>query len=102
MTLRRTLAALCTAALLAAAAPALAGTRVGGDLEIDVRTGHVVTVSSGILSKARTDIGNVMEGTRVSGNLKRTVRVGHVVTVSKGIGSKTCTRIGNVGPASGC
>ncbi len=95
--MRRFTALFAFALTLGLAQASLAETKVGGDLDIDVKTGHVVTVSNGILSKASTNIGSIMDGTKVGGDAEIDVKTGHVVTVSKGILSKAETNIGTVG-----
>ena len=93
----RFLAFLAASALTLAASASFADTKIGGDLEIDVKTGHVVTVANGILSKAETNIGSIMDGTQIKGDAEIDVKTGHVVTVANGILSKAKTNIGTVG-----
>jgi hypothetical protein len=82
---------------LALATAGSAETKVGGDLSIDVKTGHVVTVANGLLSKAETNIGSIADGTEIGGDATIKVSTGHVVTVANGLLSSAKTNIGTVG-----
>ena len=76
---------------------ASAETKIGGDVEIDVETGHVLTVAAGLASKANTNVGSVGRNTKVGGDLELDVETGHILTVAAGLAAKANTNIGSIG-----
>jgi hypothetical protein len=72
-----------------------AQSKVGGDVDIKVKTGHVATVAAGLGNKAETSIGSI-EKSKVGGDVNIKVKTGHVATVAAGLGNKAETSIGAI------
>lgn len=83
--------------VLGAASLSSAETKIGGDVEIDVKTGHVLTVAAGLASKASTNVASVGPDTKIGGDLKLSVKTGHILTVAAGLAARAETNIGSIG-----
>lgn len=76
---------------------ASADTRVYGDVEIDAKTGNVVTVALGANSDASTEIASIGEDTQVRGDVNLKVQTRDVITIAGGRNADARTRIGAIG-----
>ena len=83
-------------ALFSAAAFA-ADTEIDGDVEIDVQTGHVLTVAAGRNAKAETNVASVGKYVEIDGDFDADVKTGHLLTVGAGQGAEAYTNIGSIG-----
>ena len=72
-------------------------TKVGGDVKIDAKTGHVLTVAAGKDAEANTNVASIAKGTKIGGDFKAKVRTGHILTVAAGKDTEANTNIGSVG-----
>ena len=76
---------------------ASAETKIGGDVEIDIETGHVLTVAAGLGAKASTNVASVGPDVKIGGDLELDIKTGHILTVAAGLGAQAETNIGSIG-----
>lgn len=95
--MRRFISIFMVLSLALCASFASAETKIGGDVEIDVETGHVLTVAAGLGAKANTNVASVGRNTKIGGDLELDVETGHILTVAAGLSSKANTNIGSIG-----
>jgi len=93
--IRTALVLLVSAFALSSAASA--NTDVYGNVDIDARTGNVVTVALGADADASTEIASIGENTQIRGNVDIQVQTRDVVTIAGGRNSEARTRIGAIG-----
>ena len=80
----------------------LADTEIGDDVEIDAKTGFVVTVAFDSDAKAVSNIASVLDDTKIGDDFEAEVLTEEVVTLSIGPGTRACTHIGSVGAEHAC
>ena len=84
-------------ALCAASISSATDTKVGGSVDIDVKTGHVLTIAAGQNAKASTNVASLAKGAEVKGDFYVDVETGHILTLAAGLGAEADTNIGSIG-----
>ena len=92
---RLILFAAASALTLSLGTASFAGSKVGGDVDIKVKTGHVATIAAGMGNKAETSIGSI-ENSKVGGDVNIKVKTGHVATIAADLGNTAKTSIGAI------
>lgn len=82
---------------LGLAGSASANTFVRGDVDIDAKTGNVVTVAIGAHSEADTTVASIGENTRLYGDVDIKTQSRDLITIAGGRGADAETRIGSIG-----